>query len=272
MRDVRRGFVVQDCDYREAIPRAAQWDLDFVEILMEGRYDRHRVRAQANAIGTLAATEEVSVLVHLPLRCDLCSPYERVRSAMHREMEDCLEAADCVSARKAVLPARTDAWRPAYDDAKLRDRLMERILDLHSFADHVGVELCVQNTTGEFFTLRDHFPDLMDHEVAVSLDTGHAAVEGLNAGAQASLLSDNGERISHVHLTDPPHPGTDDQHLFGDETGDIETLVEPIREDWSGTISLADRWDDWEALGERVQWLDQVLDAESSVDPDVRIP
>jgi len=262
MRDVRRGFVVQDTDYREAIPRAAEWGLDFVEIPMEGCHDRHGIRDQANSIGALAKTEGVDVLVHLPFRVDLASPYERVREATHRELEDCIEAADCVSARKAVLHPRTDALRAVYDDETLRGQLVDRILDLDSYADHAGIELCVENLPGDFFTLADHFPDLMDRGVSVTFDTGHAHVDGLDAADQAAFLREYGEAVSHVHLNDTRGDDENEHLPPGAGAVDLETALAPLRDGWTGTVSVDVRIADWEYLGASVRRLDRLLGIE----------
>lgn len=263
---------MQDWDYREAIPAAAGWDLEFVEIPMEGRHDRTRLREQANSVAALAETEGIDLVVHLPYRADLASPYDRVREATHRELEDCVEAADCVGARKAVLPARTDAWRAAYDDDALREELVERILDLDSYAEHAGVELCVGNVPGDFFRLREEFPELVDAGVSVALDTGAAYVDGIDEDEQARFLREHSRAVSHVHLADTRRSDRAERLPLGAGRVDFGTLLDPLRDGWEGTLATTVRTDDRGYVEESVRRLADLLEVDREVGPDVEVP
>jgi sugar phosphate isomerase/epimerase len=211
-------------------------------------------------------------VVHLPYQVDLCSPYERIREATHRELEDCIEAADCVGARKAILHARTDAWRLAYDDDELRRELVERILDLDSYAEHAGVELCVENLAGDFFRLDQEFPRLLDRGVSMAFDTGHAYVDGFDADDQARFLREHRESVSHVHLNDTRRDDEDEHLPLGAGTVDFDALLEPLRTDWSGTLALDVRTDDWDYVEESARRLTGLLEVDPDLDPDLEVP
>jgi sugar phosphate isomerase/epimerase len=263
--NVRRGFATvpgAEMDYGVAIPRAAEWDLDFVELTMEGRHRRQRVREEAAEIGACAEANGVSLAVHLPLRLDLGSPYERVQEATLREAEDALESATVVDATRAVVHPRTDAYRPAYDDDVLRERLFEALLDLDSYAAHCGVELCVENLTDGLFRLDREFAELFSEGVSACLDTGHAHVAGFDAADQAALLTERGDRIAHVHLNDTRRADTDEHLPFGAGDVEFERLFAAMAEtDWSGTVSLEVWTDSWEYLQTSAERLTETLAA-----------
>jgi sugar phosphate isomerase/epimerase len=180
MARVRRGVTTLTTDYRTAIPSAGKAGVDFVELGMEGPHRRERVRAEASEIRALADVYGVGLVVHLPYRLDLASPYEHVRRGAHEECEAALEAATTVDARRAVLHARTDALRHTADSAALGDRFVESVLDLDSYADHCGIDLAVENVAGDVFSLPEGFLPVFERtEVSVRLDVVRAAAAGL---------------------------------------------------------------------------------------------
>lgn len=261
MATVRRGVVTHtEMHYPEVIPEAARWDLDFVEILMEGTHAREHLADEVNEVRTLADVHGVDIAVHLPLRVDLASPYEHVRDGSLVEIETALEVAGRLEARKAVVHASTMAFRGAYDDDDLLDNLIASLQHLDARADDHGVDLCVENLKDDFCTLRDDFARIFEEtDASVCLDTGHAYVQGLDEREQAALLAERGDRISHVHINDTRR-SDDDEHLPM-EAGflDFETLLDPIRRDWSGSVSLEVFTDDFGYLEESVERLDALL-------------
>ena len=70
----------------------------------------------------------------------------------------------------------------------------------------------------------------------MTLDTGHARVDGMDAAEIAEFLDEHGERVSHVHVNDSRQAA--DEHVpTGSGNLDFETALAPLREGWTGTVS-----------------------------------
>lgn len=216
------------------MPLASDLGLDFLELPMVGAHDRSRVREEAAEINAFATTEGLDLVVQLPFRLDVASSHDTVRRAAKREYEAAIETAAAVGAERAVLRARTDAYRPAVDDAELRDRFVENVLDLDSYAAHAGVDLCVENR-GDVLRLDEGFPRLFENGVSMCLNTALAHRAGYDAADQARLLADR-DVVSHVHLLD--RTGDDRPTPFGAGRIDFDRLLAPAGEDWTGTVAL----------------------------------
>ena len=92
----------------------------------------------------------------------------------------------------------------------------------------------------------------------MTLDTGHARMNGMDSGAMAEFLDTHGDRVGHLHLNDSRLPK--DEHLpFGAGTIDFERVFEPLRDGWTGTFSLEVFTDDWGYLETSVDRLDELL-------------
>jgi sugar phosphate isomerase/epimerase len=231
------GFVTQQgMDHGEAIAAAGHYGFDFVELMMDGsgaadRLDREGVREGLDAEG-------LDLLVHLPFGgFDLGSPHDPVREGAIDGLRAHLDLAADLGARKAVVHPDSHAWGAAWDQSTIRSRIVESVRTLDAYATDLGVELCAENVPHSAF--RTHEFDRLFEETAASmtLDTGHARMDGRDAGGIASFVEDHADRISHVHLNDTR--GTRDEHLpFGAGTIDFERVFDAFPPDWDGTLSL----------------------------------
>ena len=219
-----------DADYRRVLPAVGRdASADCVEIPMEGRHRPGRLREEAGELGTLAETYGLDIVVDLPLSADLASPSEQVRGGSRELCQDAVEVAAAVDASKATLVPRTCALESAYDDVELRGRFVELALDLNSYADHAGVELCV--APSELLPFAEMDP-LTKRDVAVCLDAVRARATGLDP----DRLRDRRDAISHVHLAGLPgvEPGGDAAGL-DDRT---EAHVRALGHDWEGSVTF----------------------------------
>jgi sugar phosphate isomerase/epimerase len=252
---IRRGFVTQvGMDYEEAFERADAFGLDFVELMMDGAHERTRLDPDR----VRESAGDLAIAVHLPFTLDIASPFEHVREGAVRELRAAIETAVECGAEKGVVHASTDAWSPAWENEDLHEHLLASIRELDDFAREHDFEVCVENIPGDFFT-SESFPWLFEETNAnMTLDTGHARMNGLDADAMARLLNAHGERISHLHLNDTRRP--EDEHLpFGAGTIDFERVFEPLRDDWTGTLSLEVFTLDWHYIETSVRRLDELL-------------
>jgi sugar phosphate isomerase/epimerase len=232
----RQGFATQTgMGFEEAIPEAAARDFDFVELTMDGIHERSRL--DPVSVRDCADTHDVDLLVHLPFRVDIGSPYEHVREGSIRELEAAIDTAVEMGAEKGVLHAQSRARPYEYDRSEVRENILDAVRRLDQYAPE-GFEPVVENLKDPFIDAAD-FPHLFERtDATMCLDTGHARVTGFDEEDQADLLRAYPDRISHVHLNDTRTTG-DDEHLpVGMGTTDFETIVATMREtNWTGTCT-----------------------------------
>lgn len=234
----RIGFVTQmDQDLTEELSFAAGAGFDYVEIMMDGATRRGALEARSDRIGTLLADGGLDLLVHLPFPTDLGSPYDPIREGAVAHQEACIETAAGLGAEKGVLHPESSAWGVAWDDDEVRERVDESVDHLAAFGAERDLEVCAENLFGNVYTI-ENFDDLLANtRASMTLDTGHARIEGADAADQAAFVAEHADRIGHVHLNDTRGP--EDEHLpFGAGTIDFERIFEAFPADWSGTLSL----------------------------------
>lgn len=255
--DATVGFVTQlGMDHESAFDAAAEFGFDYVELLMDGEYERQQF--DPAAVREAADDRGLDLLVHLPFKLDPGSVYEHVREGAVRELAAAAGTAAEMGARKGVAHAASKAWSPAWDDATLRERVLESVREVAERSPE-DFELCIENIPRGAFSTSD-FPDLFDAtDAAMTFDTGHARVDGYDSQGMANFLEAHADRVSHLHLNDTRKP--QDEHLpFGSGTIDFETVLGALPEDWSGTLSLEVFTLDYGYVGVSKEYLDRVLD------------
>jgi len=227
---IRSGVALAvDADYRRVLPAVGRdASAEFVEIPMSGRHRPATLREQAGELGTLAETYGLDIVVDLPLVADLAAPAEPVRKGSRELCQDAIEVAAAVEASKATLVPRTGAPVEAYDDVELRGRFVELALDLDSYADHAGLQLCIVPSPLVPF---DALDPLIDRDVAVCLDVPRARETGLDP----ERLRAHRDAVSHVHLSGVPGVSPPDASEGDDRT---EAYVRALGHDWEGTVTF----------------------------------
>ncbi|EMA55206.1 MULTISPECIES: sugar phosphate isomerase/epimerase family protein [Halococcus] len=259
MNAIRRGFVTQlGMEYEKAFEHADALGLDYVELMMDGAHERSALADEADRVRALADERGLDLAVHLPFRLDIASPFQHVREGALRELLAAIETAIECGAEKGVVHASTDAWPPAWEHDLLHENLLSSIHDLDTFGRDRDFELCVENVAGEFFPA-ERFPRLFEAtDASMTLDTGHARMNGMDATAMADFLDEHGDRVGHLHLNDTRMPK--DEHLpFGAGTIDFDRVFEPLRNGWTGTLSLEVFTNDWGYIETSVDRLDELL-------------
>jgi sugar phosphate isomerase/epimerase len=261
MTDIRSGFVTQthtgDVTATEAIEQADAIGFDFLELYMDGATERTQVDHEG--FGDTVDDAGLDLLVHLPfVDLDLGTPRDRVREAALNEHRACLDAAATMGAEKAVLHASTRATPPEWDAETTHPRMLDAVRQLDEYGRETGVEVCVENLPGVSFTVHEFDRVFDETEASMTFDTGHARVDGMDAAASATFLSDHRDRVSHVHVNDAR--ARKDEHVpTGSGTTDFATILEPLREGWDGTISVEVYTFDADYLELSKRKLDEVL-------------
>ncbi|WP_266077795.1 sugar phosphate isomerase/epimerase family protein [Haladaptatus caseinilyticus] len=240
MSEVRTGFVTQthtgEVSWKEAIEQGSNLGFDFAELYMDGATERTKL--DPGAVRSLADAEGIDLLVHLPfVDIEIGSPRAGIREASREEQKACIETAEVMGAEKAVLHASSHATPPEWTVEDVEPHLLSAIRELDSFGDEHGVEICVENLPGILFTVRDFDRIFSETNAAMTFDTGHARVDGMDAEDIAAFLDDHRNRISHIHVNDARGP-TDEHVPTGSGTLDFDIALEPVRDGWSGTVSV----------------------------------
>ncbi|WP_137286857.1 sugar phosphate isomerase/epimerase family protein [Halorussus salinisoli] len=254
--DATTGFVTQiGMDHETAFDAAEEFGFDYVELLMDGDYERREF--DPAAVREAAAARDLDLMVHLPFALDVGSTYEHVREGAIRELVAAAETAAEMGAEKGVAHADSKAWRPAWDDADLREVVLASVREVDAETPD-DFEVCFENIPRGVFSTQN-FPDLFaETDAAMTLDTGHARVDGLDSAEMAAFVGDHGDRISHFHLNDTRKPR--DEHLpFGSGTLDFERILSALPEGWNGTLSLEVFTLEYGYIGVSKEYLDDVL-------------
>ena len=237
--DVRVGYVTQthtgEVTWREAIEEGARIGFDYAELYMDGATERRKFDPEN--VRDAAADAGVDLLVHLPfVDLEIGSPRDPVREGSLDEQRACIDAAAAMDAEKAVLHASSHASPPEWDDEEIAPLLLDSVRELDDYAAERGVEICVENLPGIQFTVHDFDLVFAETDAAMTFDTGHARVDGMDAEDIADFLDEHADRVSHVHVNDARSAA--DEHVpTGSGTLDFETALAPLREGWEGTVS-----------------------------------
>lgn len=245
----------------QAIEKGGELGFDHIEFLMEDELDPRSVRERGDELSKLASDHGVEFLVHLPFhekrRSALGACDDEVRQRSVDEMQQCIEASRQIGATKGVLHVESDD-SPHLADQGRHDLIIDILRSLDGYASDRGFELCVEN-------LPERYPDLTDlkhiienTDVSLTLDTGHARVNGNNSDDVATFLTEHKDRVSHVHINDTRDPV--DEHLpFELGTIDFEEMFGPLQHDWTGTFSFEIGTDDFEYIQLSKQKLDNLI-------------
>jgi sugar phosphate isomerase/epimerase len=257
---LRTGFVTQmGMGHETALDVAAENGFDFVEVMMDGASERTRLDTDADAVQSALTTHGLDLLVHLPFGgFDLGSPFEHVRAGSVQELAAAVDTAADLGAEKAVVHPTTNAWSAAWDDSDLRANVVDSLRTLDDHATDAGVELCAENIPRSVFRTHE-FPQLLEEtDVSMTLDTGHARMDGRDSAGIAAFAGRFANRISHVHLNDTRQPK--DEHLpFGAGNIDFAAIFDALGDGWTGTLSLEVFTHDVEYLAVSKRRLDALL-------------
>lgn len=261
--DVRTGFVTQlEMDHLEAIEAATEYGFNFVELMMDGRGERRTLAERADEIAADLDDGGLDLLVHLPFGgIDLGSPFEHVREGAVQETRAHVNLAAEMGAEKAVVHPDSAAWSPAWETDDLHAAVVESVRELDAHAADRGVELCAENIPRS--VMRTHeFPTLFDEtDVSMTLDTGHARMDGRDSAGIASFVERYGDRIRHFHLNDTRQAS--DEHLpFGAGNIDFRRIFDALPAGWDGTLSLEVFTNDYGYIETSKRRLDAVLAGE----------
>lgn len=264
---MRIGFVSHDREpYERSIAVASDFGFDYVELMMDG--DAHREVLEQDCESVRDAFEEhgLDALVHLPYPLLIGSPHRHQREGAVEEVKRCIDVATAFGAEKGVLHPDSYGWRRVWDDDELHSLVIDSVRELDEYASERQFEVCLENHgSGSSIDVTEFDVILEETDASMTFDTGHAAIAGMNEQEMVSFLTENRERVSHLHLNDTRHPDDGyrcrDEHLpIGYGSLDFERILEPmVDSDWDGTLSIELDTGDFGYLETSKRRLDEIL-------------
>lgn len=239
--DVRFGASVP-----EFLAYITDLGLDHVELKRE-YLQGHPDAPSPERMGELADEYGVSVTYHAPFRdWNLGSFNAASREASAAQVKATIDDAAAAGAGAVVVHGGSVPKRyPEWVRERARRHALRSLAECAEYAQLVGVPLCLENqpisdTERRYTTTPDELTTVLDdvdvtaEYFGVTLDVGHAKVNGVDWGAFVERF---GDRISVCHLHD--NDGTADQH---EPLVDHQRAVETVPADYFvfETKSVAD--------------------------------
>ena len=238
--DVDLGFTVGlEMAFARATAWAAAEGFAFVELLLDGPYARERVVDRVDEFRAALADAGVGIVVHLPFAADPGVPFGPVRAGVVEELVAGMDLAVDLGAEKVVFHPSSDAWGLGWDERETRGFVHDALDDLVPAARDRGLVPCLENVVSSYYDATA-LPELLDRypDAAVTFDTSHALLAGMDEAAMAAFLETHADRVAHLHLVDTR--GDRDEHLHpGMGTIDFGTVLSGAADaGWSGTATM----------------------------------
>jgi sugar phosphate isomerase/epimerase len=207
---------------------------DYVELAMDAP-EAHYIdlRHQRDAIQHALAQYDMSLICHLPTFIHTADLTESIRTASRQELLNSLSVAAELGAHKVVL-------HPSFIGGMGRNALelskhyaVECLDAVALQADKMGTRVCLENLFARLtpFTTPEDFAVVFEKwpQMAMTLDIGHAFIDGHGMDRILAFIRQFGKRIQHVHISD--NFGRRDEHLaVGDGAIDFAMLIEALHQ------------------------------------------
>lgn len=226
--------------------------LDYLELAMDNPEAHYIVlREQRDAIHQALDHYGMSLICHLPTFIHTADLTKSIREASLAELLNSLAVADELGARKVVLHPSFVGGMGRNVPELSRRYAIECLDAVARLAQKSDCRVCLENLFARLtpFTTPDAFEAIFERwpHLAMTLDVGHAFIDGRGMDLILEFLNRFGSRIDHIHISD--NFGQRDEHLaVGDGAIDFKALVDALKQiDYDDTMTLeiftADRTD-----------------------------
>lgn len=205
---------------------------DYVELAMDPpQADWTRLRDQRQAIRHALARYNMGLICHLPTFIHTADLTASIREASRHEVRQSIIVAVELGAPKVVLhPSFVGGLGRSVPDL-VRRLALESLDSAAQQAEESGCRVCLENLFDHLtpFSAIDDFGAALERwpRMGMTLDVGHAFIDGKGMDRILAFIRAFGQRISHVHISD--NFGQRDEHLaVGDGAIDFEILMEAL--------------------------------------------
>jgi sugar phosphate isomerase/epimerase len=216
---------------------------DYVELAMDPpEADWTRLRQQRQRILEVLETHKMGLICHLPTFIHTADLTASIREASRHELRQSVLVAAELGARKVVLhPSFVGGLGRNVLDL-VRRYALESLDAVARLAEESGCRICLENLFDRLtpFSAVDDFAAVLERwpQMGMTLDVGHAFMDGHGMDRILAFIDRFGERIGHVHISD--NHGQRDDHLpVGDGGIDFEALISALmRIPYDDTMTL----------------------------------
>mgnify|MGYP000079583614 CR=1 FL=1 len=227
----------------EEIHAIGSLGFDYLELAMDAPEAHYAgLREQRSAIRQTLDHYGMDLICHLPTFIHTADLTPSIRQASREELLNSLAVARELGARKAVLHPSFVGGLARSVPEMARRYAMESIAAVARRGEESGCRVCLENLFARLtpFTTPDDFDMVFERwpQLAMTLDVGHAFIDGRGMARILAFIRRFGNRIQHVHISD--NWGQRDDHLaVGDGGIDFKALIKALRNiDYDETMTL----------------------------------
>jgi sugar phosphate isomerase/epimerase len=221
----------------------AVYGFDYLELTLDPPEAHHEtIRAARKEISRVLDDLAMGLVIHLPTFVSTADLTESIRKASVEEMLRSLDLAAEMGAEKVVMhPSAIGGLGPLVMDLAV-GYAEESMRSMIRHGEALGLRVCLENMFPRcrIFFEPEHFDALMADfpNLEMTLDTGHANIEGRSGARIFSFIRRFGGRIGHVHASD--NKGMRDEHLpIGKGNIDFPALMRRLHEaEYDETVTL----------------------------------
>jgi len=200
----------------EEIKAIGALGFDYLELTLDAPLAHHAVvdAQRAEILATLADTG-LGLVCHLPTFVASTDLTPALRQASRDEIRRSLDTAAALNAEKVVAhpPAVGPMGALAMDI--VTPLVAEAMAEMLTHAESIGMSICLENMFPRYRTGVDidFFKPLLEThpELRLTLDIGHAFIDGPGDRRLLRFIETLGQRIGHLHVSD--NKGKRDDHL-----------------------------------------------------------
>jgi len=226
--------------------------LDYLELAMDNPGAHYIVlREQRDAIHQTLDHYGMSLICHLPTFIHTADLTKSIREASLAELLNSITVANELGARKVVLHPSFVGGMGRNVPELSRRYALECLDAVVRMKQKNNCRVCLENLFARLtpFTTPDDFEAIYERwpHLAMTLDVGHAFIDGRGMDLIFEFLNRFGNRIDHIHISD--NFGQRDDHLaVGDGAIDFKALIGALKQiNYDETMTLeiftADRTD-----------------------------
>jgi sugar phosphate isomerase/epimerase len=198
------------------IDEFAELGFDYLELTLDPPEAHHeKIRASRREVARALEDRGMGLVVHLPTFVSTADLTDGIRNASVVEMLRSMDLAAEMGAEKVVMHPSTISGLGPLVMALAMGHAETSMKTMIHHAGSLGLRICLENMfprCGAFFE-PEHFDPFMERfpNLEMTLDTGHANIDGGEGKRIRSFLERFGSRIGHVHASD--NRGGRDEHL-----------------------------------------------------------
>ncbi|MGD8368013.1 MAG: sugar phosphate isomerase/epimerase [Desulfobacterales bacterium] len=198
------------------IEEFAALGFDYLELTLDPPEAHHgRIRPVKAQICRALEDRKMGLVVHLPTFVSTADLTDGIRNASVAEMLRSMDLAAEMGAEKVVMhPSTISGLGPLVMDLAM-GYAQESMETMIRHAESLGLRTCLENMFPRCraFFEPEHFDSIMKRfsNLEMTLDTGHANIDGREGRRIFSFIRRFGGRIGHVHASD--NGGRRDEHL-----------------------------------------------------------